>query len=96
MQCLKILSSIDFIFKGINKKRERNESQKVKDWYRGKRRSKITSDLQRQIIKKEKKKMKFTEDNIFEQTEKMKTSKREFVCELKMSTYRVCVWKAVT
>ena len=35
--------------------------------------------------------MKFTEDNIFEQTEKMKTSKREFVCELKMSTYRVCV-----
>lgn len=35
--------------------------------------------------------MKFIEDNIFEQTEKIKTSKREFVCELKMSTYMVRV-----
>lgn len=35
--------------------------------------------------------MKFIEDNIFEQTEKMKTSKRGFVCELKMSTYMVRV-----
>lgn len=38
--------------------------------------------------------MKFIEDNVFEQAERRLTLLREFVCELKMSTYMAHVWMA--
>ena len=95
MQCLKILSSIHLIFKGINQRnkwepesKRLSEAKEIQDnvWLTKTNNSEEEKKKKRWLI----------EDNIFEQTEKIKTSKREFVCELKMSTYIAHVWMAAT